>query len=101
MKIAIAKTFLYKHTNSVKTMLAKFRIKAIEEFELKKYNAVLSYIDSLCQVYKFKPGLTEKEFRNYNTEASNTIKNQNPPWITPNKLLYHIEGSKNNIVGPK
>jgi hypothetical protein len=34
---------------------------------------VCSVIDSLCQLYKFKPGLTETGFKNYNAEAAGTI----------------------------
>lgn len=34
---------------------------------------VKNIIDSLCKVYKFKRGLSENEFRNYNTEAKQLI----------------------------
>ncbi len=42
--------------------------------ELVEYNKVRSFMDSLCQVYKFKLGLTESEFINYNPAASKIIK---------------------------
>lgn len=51
------------------------RIKTIgiENYE-KEELKVRSFMDSLCQVYKFKLGLTESEFINYNPPASKIIK---------------------------
>ncbi|MCX6204907.1 MAG: PEGA domain-containing protein [Bacteroidetes bacterium] len=75
--------------------------KKIESEEYLTYNEVLNFINSFCAKYKFKPGLTESEFRSYNLEASNTIKTQNPSWIKSNGLLYYIKGKKNENEGPK
>jgi hypothetical protein len=93
--------FIEKHPNSLVSLDAKFRINAKKGIEQKKYNAVLSYIDSLSQVYKFKPGLTEKEFRSYNPEASITIEAKNPSWISASEVLYQTKVRQSNVIGPR
>nr|WP_315151337.1 hypothetical protein [uncultured Flavobacterium sp.] len=49
--------------------------KAKEREDYLKYNAVSNFIDSICTVYKYKPGLTKSEFRRYNEEAGRLMDN--------------------------
>ena len=63
-------------TDAAEKVIAKAeRIKmiGIENYE-KEELKVRSFMDSLCQVYKFKLGLSENEFINYNPAASKIIK---------------------------
>ena len=53
----------FKTSNSLHERTAK------EKEENEKYKAVSHFIDSLCTVYKYKPGLTKSEFKRYNEEA--------------------------------
>ena len=47
----------------------------LEEEQQRKmdYLAVTSTIDSLCRIYKFKSGLSESDFRDYNPQAATLI----------------------------
>ncbi len=66
--------FIKYYPNSLLSMEAEEIIENKTNNELNEYNRVQSLMDSLCQLYKFKRGLTENEFISYNTEASKIIR---------------------------
>ncbi|GEM_PF-1742437 len=59
------------------------------------------YIDSLGKVYKFKPGLTENEFKNYNTEAASIMTPRNFKDLNSKNGESHMYFTKNSGTGPK
>jgi hypothetical protein len=79
--------FVKKYPNSLRTMQVKLTIENNKKNELIEYNRVHSFMDSLCQLYKFKLGLTEKEFINYNPESSKIIKSSKR-YDNGNSLMY-------------
>lgn len=79
--------FVKTHPNSVRSMQLKHLIENKKRKELNEYNRVHSFMDSLCQLYKFKLGLSEKEFINYNPESSKIIKSSKR-YDNGNSLMY-------------
>lgn len=72
-----------------------------ERAETESYLKVSAYIDSLCTFYKFKGGLSEKEFRAFNPEASRTIGRKNEYRKLKNAgQLYVREEEKVPTAGP-
>ncbi len=81
--------FVKKHPNSVRTMQVKHLIENKKREELNEYNSVYSFMDRLCQLYKFKLGLSEKEFITYNPESSKIIKSRKrDPYNGGHTLMY-------------
>ncbi len=75
--------------------------KAKEREDNLKYKSASIYIDSICQVFKFKHGLTEKEFINYNPDAENIIKPIRSTRFAENTVMYWRQNDKmgiNNIT---
>jgi hypothetical protein len=89
--------FVKKHPNSLRTMQVKLTIENKEKAELIEYNRVYSFMDSLCQLYKFKRGLTEKEFINYNPAASKIIKPRKSYEYNGGTLMYWRQNSRLGI----
>ena len=81
--------FIKYYPNSLLSMEAEEIIENNSNKELNEYNRVYSFMDRLCQLYKFKRGLTEKEFINYNPEASKIIKpSKRTPYNGGHTLMY-------------
>lgn len=68
--------FLTKHPSSIYSMFFRDLLKRAEESRVRAAEsrvrmkeAVARFIDSLCVLYRYRPGLTEEEFISYNQEA--------------------------------
>lgn len=73
--------------------------KAKERQEYLKFYKVNNFIDSLCIKYKFKKGLTESQFRNFNPEAAEFMSRSIYRKTGPNTTKYFMELGYNKI-GP-
>ncbi|CAN1548377.1 hypothetical protein MCEGE10_02062 [Flavobacteriaceae bacterium] len=90
--------FVKKYPNSLRTMQVKLTIENKKKKELNEYNKVQSFMDSLCQLYKFKRGLSENEFINYNPEASKIIRpSKRTPYNGGHTLMYWRQNSRLGI----
>jgi hypothetical protein len=65
--------------------------KAKEREDYLKFYKVNKFIDSLCTKYKFKKGLTESQFKNYNPEAAEFMSRSVYRKTGPNTTKYFME----------
>jgi hypothetical protein len=98
--------FTKKYPNSLKTMQAKLFIKQKEEERLEKERLetlkqlkISNFIDSICNVYKFKVRMKETEFRNFNSEANNMMTTRNYGDGFGNTTSNVYSQRKNNTLG--
>ena len=93
--------FVKKHPNSVRTMQGKNIIANKEKAKEREYIIASEFIDSLCIAHKFKIGLNEKEFINYNLESANIIKLTRRTRVNNNSIMYCRQNTRmgiNNII---
>ena len=70
-------------------------------FEKMKLSKAINFTNSLCEKYKFKKGLTESEFINYNPEAAKIITPARRKRLDKNSNMYFRQNYRmgiNNIM---